>query len=339
MINIIIQKSDAQVGNTETLTSGTANAVYVRFSLSDHWDNLHKTAVFTNGEKTVNILDDAWLSENVCAVPHEVLAEPGRIIRVGLRGTRQRDLILATPMFSIGKVIPGADAAGDTSTMPTLPVWEQLREDFSKRSYACTTVMEKFYDDVWHSTIIRVRLKNIDNIPAGAALHLYRCIRNRGAHTHWEHPVTWNGTPKDRHQKWGYGLIAGEPFANDGNILYPTVPTWMPNNGFMKTEQPITDLDKVNGYIDFVLSTYLIPLLKPIDADSNWEDCGFVGLQGNGRDNSLLLRFRICMNGVPIDDPGDTLRIGFRKKSENEDTVQILAKGRICTSGLYTSIR
>ena len=50
MINIFVQKNEPRVINTEPLISGTANVAHIKFSLSDHWDGLLKTAVFTNGE-------------------------------------------------------------------------------------------------------------------------------------------------------------------------------------------------------------------------------------------------------------------------------------------------
>ena len=275
------------------------------------------------------MLDTRWKSGNVCTIPWEVLTTAGKIVRVGLRATQQKRTVLATPMFGIGTVQLGTDPVGDKSADPALPVWEQLREDFSKRSYGCSTWLEKFTDPKVNSTIIRIHFANIDCIPAGARLHLYRCIRNRGARTHWVHPVDWHEDPKPGQHRWGYGLIQDK-------VDYPLVPDWMPNNGYMQTEFTISSADRELGYVDIPLSEYLLPLLKPVDKEHSWRELGFIGLQGNGQANSHLLRFRICKDGTPIDIPGDTLRIGFR----NQLSVPAMFEaGKLSTGSLYTSIR
>ena len=170
MINIFVQKNDPKVVNTESLISGTANAVYVKFNLSEHWDDLLKTAVFTNGLQTITLLDTHWETGNICAIPSEVLDTAGKVVRVGLRGTQSNNTVLATPMFSIGKVLPGADPLDDKTTDPALPVWEQLREDMDKRSYSCSTWLEKFRKSDLVGTTIRVHFSNPENIPDGAVL-------------------------------------------------------------------------------------------------------------------------------------------------------------------------
>ncbi|MBO5953230.1 MAG: hypothetical protein J6Q53_03805 [Oscillospiraceae bacterium] len=329
MINIFIQKNEAKVVNAEPLISGTANAVCVKFNFSEHWDGLLKTAVFSNGIKTISILDTKWQAGNVCSIPHEVLEEPGRIVRIGLRGTQLKSLSLAIPMFSIGKVQAGTDPTEDSSTDPTLPVWEQLREDCNKRSYGCSTWLEKYTIPDQVSTMIRVHFANPECIPQNAQLHLYRCIRNRGARTHWTHPADWGCEPEPGQHRWGYGLLLR-------NAGYPPIPEWMPNNGFLQTEFTISDEDRERGYIELPLATYLLPLLKPVDDELKWKKLGFVGLQGEGRENCHLLRFRICKDGKPIDVLGDTLRIGFRNTFEDRT---YFVNDHLVTTSLYTSIR
>ena len=329
MINIFIQKNEAKVVNAEPLISGTANAVCVKFNFSEHWDGLLKTAVFSNGIKTISILDTKWQTGNVCPIPHEVLEEPGRIVRIGLRGTQLKSLSLAIPMFSIGKVQAGTDPTEDDSTDPTLPVWEQLREDINKRSYNCSTWLEKFRLSDVTGTTIRVHLSHPENIPEGAVLYLYRCIRNRGARAHWVHPVDWRNEPEHGQHRWGYGLL-------QNTAAYPPVPEWMPQNGFLQTEFLITVEDRKRGYIDIELGTYLLPLLKPTDEEHEWKELGFIGLQGSGQENCHLLRFRICKQGQPIDVLGDTLRVGFRGNLKEQ---LLFANGRLVTGWLYTSIK
>lgn len=338
MINLVVEKSDARAVHMETLASGTAQAVYVRFCLSEHWDGLRKTAVFTNGETTIDVLDSKWLPGDLCPIPQEVLQLPGKQVRVGLHGVHNRQLILATPMVGLGSVVPGTDPSEDPTTDPSLPVWQQLREDLNTRSHACSTVLEKYRSEVTNSTVLRIKLINPQNIPAGATLDLYRQVRRHRCQSHWEHPKDWKDTKKGRHQKWGYGLIAELPYACTGDDLYPPVPDWMPQDGYLKTTFTISQQDKAIGYIEVHLDSFLVPLLKPVDAMLEWHEVSFIGLEGDGRDNSLVFRFRICKDGAPVDDPGDILKLGFRRNYYAIHGGMPVVDGKVNTSALYTSI-
>lgn len=338
MMNAVVQHSDIRIVRAEQLISGTANAFFIQFSFSEEWKAVSKTAVFTNGVQTIDVLEHMWKDDNVCAIPHEVLKIPNKLVRVGFRGTSNSNLQLATPMVGIGTVCQGVDPAGDFSTDPTLPVWEQLRADLNTRSRNCSTMLEKLRAEDGISTILRVHLVNPDVIPSGAELHLYRCVRNCGRQSHWQHPVTWNGSTGGRQYKWGYGLIAGKAYAYTGDSIYPEVPQWMPTDGFLNTERTIMAGDCRRKHIDFNLSTFLLPLLKPVGKALDWEYCGFVGLQGEGQKNPLLLRFRICKNGVPIDVAGDVFRIGLKNQFNPSDTQRYLIDGKLNCSTLYCSI-
>lgn len=111
----------------ELLTAGMSKAVTVQFVFSPAWDGLTKTAVFTNGKTTVDVLAANWDGDTV-PVPHEVLAVPGRHARVGVYGANESGVILPTVWVSLGKVQPGADPSGDVSADPSLPVWAQLQK-------------------------------------------------------------------------------------------------------------------------------------------------------------------------------------------------------------------
>ena len=338
MFKVYVQHNDIRVVSAEQLISGTANAFYLQFSFSEEWKAVNKTAVFTNGIQTIDVLDHMWQDDNICTIPHEVLKAPNTLVRIGVRGTLDSDLQLSTPMVGIGAVCQGTDPTGDLSTDPALPVWEQLREDLNTRSRTCSTLLEKLRSEDGHSTILRVHLVNPDMIPSGAELHLFRCVRNRGRRSYWQHPVTWNGNAGGRQYKWGYGLIAGKAHAYTGDSLYPEVPEWMPTDGFLNTERTIKVFDRRRKYIDFNLSTFLLPLLKPVGADLNWEECGFVSLQGDGQKNPLLLRFRICKDGVPIDIAGSVFRIGLKNQFKPSYTQHYRTDGGLNCRALYCSI-
>ena len=110
----------------ELLTAGMAKAVTVEFVFSDDWDRLTKTAVFSAGRTTVDVLESAW-DGNKVVVPHEILADAGPIARVGVYGANADGLILPTVWVTLGKVMPAAEPSGDPGADPTLPIWAQLQ--------------------------------------------------------------------------------------------------------------------------------------------------------------------------------------------------------------------
>lgn len=128
MIVITCKKAFAQANcRTALLTAGMSKAETVRFVFSDDWDGLSKTAVFTDGVKTVDVLPPGWDGDTV-PIPHEILTTAGRTARVGVYGTNASGVVLPTVWATLGKVQPAAEPSGDPSTDPTLPVWAQLQE-------------------------------------------------------------------------------------------------------------------------------------------------------------------------------------------------------------------
>lgn len=128
MITIHCSRACAHLASPpELLTAGMAKAVTVEFVFSPEWDGLTKTAVFSNGKTTVDVLATNWDGDTV-PVPHEVLAVPGRHARVGVYGADESGVVLPTVWVSLGKVQPGADPSGDETADPSLPVWAQLQK-------------------------------------------------------------------------------------------------------------------------------------------------------------------------------------------------------------------
>lgn len=127
MITIHCSRACAHLASPpELLTAGMAKAVTVEFVFSNDWSGLTKTAVFSNGKTTIDVLAANWDGDTV-PVPHEVLAVPGRHARVGVYGADESGVVLPTVWVSLGKVQPGADPSGDASADPSLPVWAQLQ--------------------------------------------------------------------------------------------------------------------------------------------------------------------------------------------------------------------
>lgn len=128
MITIHCSRACAHLASPqELLTAGMAKAVTVQFVFSPEWDGLTKTAVFSNGKTTVDVLAANWDGDTV-PVPHEVLAVPGRHARVGVYGADESGVVMPTVWVSLGKVQPGADPSGDETADPSLPVWAQLQK-------------------------------------------------------------------------------------------------------------------------------------------------------------------------------------------------------------------
>ena len=127
MITIHCSRACAHMASPpELLTAGMAKAVTVEFVFSDDWSGLTKTAVFSAGRTTVDVLESEW-DGNKVVVPHEIMADAGPIARVGVYGANADGLILPTVWVTIGKVMPAAEPSGDPGADPTLPIWAQLQ--------------------------------------------------------------------------------------------------------------------------------------------------------------------------------------------------------------------
>ena len=127
MIEIKVDRSFAELRSAELLTGGMIGAQVV-FDFSDDWAGLHKTAVFTNGKVTIDVLESLW-DGCICTVPHECLAQPYTRLRVGVYGVNGTgSLAIPTVYADCGVIHVGADPSGDEGADPTLPVWEQIRQ-------------------------------------------------------------------------------------------------------------------------------------------------------------------------------------------------------------------
>lgn len=104
------------------LTAGMVGAT-VRFSFDSLWDGLSKTAVFKCG----GMVRDVIGVEDTARIPTEVLCADTELY-VGVEG-RSGDgaVVIPTVWVRAAYVYPGANASGDSSTDPTLPVWAQIK--------------------------------------------------------------------------------------------------------------------------------------------------------------------------------------------------------------------
>lgn len=349
MIEITINKADAVASQLETLVCGMVNVVQIHFTLSEHWEGLHKTAVFTNGQTTIDVLESEWLTADTCVLPPEMLTVAGKKVSVGLRGqaTGENGVdILPSTLCSLGTVKPGPATHADTSTQESLPVWGQLQEqvaDLRNAARACYTTLEKpkAGEDANSSTIC-IKLHGTGRLRGNLELHVYVCMRRRNKSYYWRHPSNWDLELDEGVVKMGYGDLAGMKYANstaDNAEIYPPVPDWMPNEGYLETVIPITTMARRRGYVLLNISDWLLPLLKPAEEDDFfWSRCGLMGVQGDGTIAPLLFQFRLVLDGVQVGSAENTLAVGIRR--EIDDKVKFLTVDNTLNgSVLYLSIR
>ena len=127
MFTVLCKKACAETNCCRPLlTAGMAKSETVEFIFSPDWAALTKTAVFTDGTVTVDVLQSRWQG-NTVTIPAEVITTAGRYVRVGVYGSNADGVALPTIWADLGKVRPGAEPSGDVSTDPSLPVWAQLQ--------------------------------------------------------------------------------------------------------------------------------------------------------------------------------------------------------------------
>ena len=109
----------------EVLVAGSVKVHSAEFMLDSSWDSLAKTAVFKNGNVTVEKL----LIDGKCEIPWEALSKAG-VLLVGLRGElgeTQRPTLWAQRKT----VHEGADK-GTASREPTPDIYGQLLSEIAK---------------------------------------------------------------------------------------------------------------------------------------------------------------------------------------------------------------
>ena len=138
-VKIKVSGGDAvRVERTGMLTTGMVGAV-ARFSFDSVWNGLTKVAVFHGSGVTKDVLE--WDGDCV-RIPAEVLRKQGQL-SVGVEG-RNTDgsVVIPTVWVECGVVVCGANASGDVSTDPDLPVWAQIQSQIGPLEELQTEVKE-----------------------------------------------------------------------------------------------------------------------------------------------------------------------------------------------------
>lgn len=119
--------ADGMMTVCEKLTTGMVGK-QAKLEFSAEWANRRKTAVFTSGSVTKDVLNVT----DIVTIPHEVLQNPGDKLYVGIYGVSEDGTQITPTIYAQGpKIFEGADPSGDESTDATLPVWAQLESRVS----------------------------------------------------------------------------------------------------------------------------------------------------------------------------------------------------------------
>ena len=122
IIQVDVSAGTAVLRKECVLTVGMVGA-QTTFNFGSHWQGLSRTAVFRQG----NVTRDVVGITDRCAIPPEVLAQPGLPVEIGVYGfDADGKLVIPTVWVKTAPVHPGANPSGDESTDTTLPVWQQI---------------------------------------------------------------------------------------------------------------------------------------------------------------------------------------------------------------------
>lgn len=142
------------------IPAGIAGAA-VTISFSDPiWDGLTKTAVFRASNVALEVTRDVLMDSETVRVPHEVTAQAGLRLLVGVYGVdAEGNEIVPTLWADLGPVRPAADPSGDPGADPSLPIWAVLQEEIRQ-------LKESEIDEKTIRQIVDEYLE--ENPPAGA---------------------------------------------------------------------------------------------------------------------------------------------------------------------------
>ena len=108
-----------EINIESNVVSDSVNFDIIKFCFPQSWEGLTKTAVFSNGVKTINIILD---NTNECYIPHEVIKEPE--FTVSVFGVQ--DDVRATTVRGAVKVLQSGYELGDEPNDPTPTEYEQI---------------------------------------------------------------------------------------------------------------------------------------------------------------------------------------------------------------------
>ena len=111
------------------IASGDKKSVKIKVQFDSTWDGFARSASFFT-EVNPNTIYEQVLVDDMCIVPHEVLAEPG-VIFIGVRGVIDADEAIKTSALVSYRIKQGAPEGTDTATPPSPQVYQQLLDTVS----------------------------------------------------------------------------------------------------------------------------------------------------------------------------------------------------------------
>lgn len=159
-------------------------------------------------------------------------------------------------------------------------------------------------------------------------LCLYAASRHRGNKMGaWYHPDNYDVEPVDgkSDHRIGYGKLAGKACSSNKAAVFPAVPSWMQNAGFLQTEW---DIQAGNQNVAIDLPTWLLPMVKPVGKTEwttelthggrNYVAGRMIGVS-NQHFAGLLIRFCVVDGDGTVYPCQDTLTVGCGKWKDQND--------------------
>lgn len=140
MIELRAEKSRLWLAKTEPVVSGQVDTIEVKIDFSRDWDGLKKTIVFRSGREARDVL----LVDNAtqCKVPWEVVSRPGGTLRIGVYGIRGSETVLPTVWCDVGRIVPGAEPAGNTSARYEMDTFARIVDLYEGARNAAQSVRD-----------------------------------------------------------------------------------------------------------------------------------------------------------------------------------------------------
>ena len=191
--------------------------------------------------------------------------------------------------------------------------------------------------------VLTIKAYGIEKFQGTPKIFVYTCPRRKSKY-YWRHPVSAENTvPTDPTTgnkigcKYGYASLAGgnTHYRSRGDEpLYPSVPNWMTNNGWLTTEFTLS-----SNTLTINISDWIIPLVRPRKVNNalTWTKTGLMGVQeGNA---PLLFKFFVvdyidANNYKVYETTKSTLKIGIRRNA----TLNV-NNGVISPQNLYVGIK
>ena len=129
-IELITNDQKLMVLERPIIASGDKNSVQIKVHFDSNWEGFAKSATFFT-EADRDTIYEVAVFDNMCTVPHEVLAEPG-IIYIGVRGVKAETSAIKTSDLVSYRIKQGAPEGTDVATPPTPQVYQQLLDEVSE---------------------------------------------------------------------------------------------------------------------------------------------------------------------------------------------------------------